>query len=136
MNYVNFQVFGIPKRPGQGPSDFVVGHMNMNMVMFMHRLNGGPGCSSLNGLLIENGPFQLDDTPGLRAIKFLKNENSWNKVSGTVTYPMIYVALQFANVLYLETPVGTGFSYATKPVSLDDHEVSAIDLLQHDKHVN
>lgn len=55
-------------------------------------LNGGPGCSSLGvGAFSENGPFRPSG-------EFLvKNDCSWNKV---------------ANMLYLETPIGVGFSYS------------------------
>ena len=55
-------------------------------------LNGGPGASSLGGLLYENGPFSInDDGETLR-----RNPFSWN---------------QHANMLYLESPVGVGFSF-------------------------
>ncbi|XP_009778790.1 serine carboxypeptidase-like 45 [Nicotiana tabacum] len=56
-------------------------------------LNGGPGCSSLGvGAFSENGPFR----PNGQVL--VKNEYSWNKE---------------ANMLYLESPIGVGFSYST-----------------------
>ncbi|KAI4336522.1 hypothetical protein L6164_015038 [Bauhinia variegata] len=55
-------------------------------------LNGGPGCSSLGvGAFSENGPFR----PKGEAV--VRNEFSWNRE---------------ANMLYLEAPVGVGFSYS------------------------
>ncbi|KAL7156688.1 hypothetical protein ABFS83_02G025300 [Erythranthe nasuta] len=55
-------------------------------------LNGGPGCSSLLGAFLENGPFGVNpDGKTLYRRRF-----SWNRV---------------ANMLYVESPVGVGFSY-------------------------
>ncbi|KAH9395535.1 hypothetical protein TYRP_020559 [Tyrophagus putrescentiae] len=49
-------------------------------------LNGGPGCSSLFGALLESGPLRIIEL----------NPHSWNA---------------HANLLFIETPAGVGFSY-------------------------
>ncbi len=54
-------------------------------------VNGGPGCSSEDGALMEIGPYRLTSDSTLR-----ENEGSWN---------------EFANLLFVDNPVGTGFSY-------------------------
>uniref|UniRef100_A0A0R0GXD8 Carboxypeptidase n=1 Tax=Glycine max TaxID=3847 RepID=A0A0R0GXD8_SOYBN len=64
-------------------------------------LNGGPGCSSVGyGATQEIGPF-LVDTDG-QGLKF--NNFSWNKE---------------ANMLFLESPVGVGFSYSNTSSDYD-----------------
>jgi carboxypeptidase D len=55
-------------------------------------LNGGPGCSSMDGLFLEIGPFRLDSTASMVRI----NRHSWHNV---------------ANLLVIDQPVGTGLSY-------------------------
>ena len=54
-------------------------------------LNGGPGCSSEDGALMEIGPYRLKDDSHLTY-----NPGSWD---------------EFANLLFVDNPVGTGFSY-------------------------
>lgn len=57
-------------------------------------LNGGPGCSSVgNGALSELGPFTTNNY----ATALILNKYSWTKA---------------ANIIFLESPYGTGFSYS------------------------
>ena len=58
-------------------------------------LNGGPGCSSMIGLFQENGPCTFNNAPGSAPVL---NPHSWNN---------------FANMLYVDQPIGTGFSFGT-----------------------
>ncbi|XP_059063481.1 serine carboxypeptidase-like 45 [Cryptomeria japonica] len=71
---------------------FVEAEKNPSSKPLVLWLNGGPGCSSLGvGAFSENGPFQPSKTI------LVQNDYSWNKE---------------ANVLYLESPAGVGFSYS------------------------
>jgi carboxypeptidase D len=61
-------------------------------------LNGGPACSSMDGLFIENGPFRLTvDGNGNFAVT--TDPFSWHKTP--------------AYTLYIDQPVGTGLSFTT-----------------------
>ncbi|KAK9672034.1 hypothetical protein RND81_12G071500 [Saponaria officinalis] len=64
-------------------------------------LTGGPGCSAFSGLVIEIGPLNLNDSASSwesEIPSFKLNPFSWTKV---------------ASVVFLDAPVGTGFSYST-----------------------
>jgi carboxypeptidase D len=57
-------------------------------------LNGGPGCSSMNGVFLENGPFTIQDE------KIQPSKYSWHRLP--------------AYTLYIDQPIGTGLSYKTE----------------------
>ncbi|WOG87999.1 hypothetical protein DCAR_0207232 [Daucus carota subsp. sativus] len=69
-------------------------------------LTGGPGCSSELALFYENGPFTIANN-----LSLVWNEYGWDKVS---------------NLLYVDQPVGTGFSYTSdkRDIRHDENGVS------------
>ncbi|XAR52941.1 hypothetical protein NMG60_11021281 [Bertholletia excelsa] len=61
-------------------------------------LTGGPGCSAFSGLVYQIGPVNFDTQHfDGKLPKLILNPYSWTKV---------------ANIIFLDAPVGTGFSYA------------------------
>jgi len=74
-------------------------------------LTGGPGCSSELALLYENGPYALT-----KELKLMRREYGWDVA---------------ANVIFVDSPVGTGFSYSTsRKDAARDEVVVANDLLE------
>ncbi|KAK6272436.1 PREDICTED: serine carboxypeptidase II-3 [Theobroma cacao] len=63
-------------------------------------LNGGPGCSSLTGAMTELGPFRVNSD----GKTLFRNIYAWNNV---------------ANVIFLESPAGVGFSYSNTSSDYD-----------------
>ncbi|KAL2192030.1 alpha/beta-hydrolase [Thermothelomyces heterothallicus CBS 203.75] len=106
----DYFVHSLPGAPEQPVMKMHAGHVEINPehngnIFFWHFqnlhiankqrtviwLNGGPGCSSEDGALMEIGPYRLKDDKTL-----VYNDGAWN---------------EFANVLFVDNPVGTGFSY-------------------------
>jgi len=77
--------------------------------------NGGPGCSSMMGLLAEHGPYMMANNE----TTFKKNPYAWNKE---------------ASVLYVEQPAGVGFSYCSRANGAEDchhnDDTSSVDNIQ------
>lgn len=68
-------------------------------------LQGGPGASSLYGLFNENGPFSVKRKHGLKL-----REYPWTKSH---------------SVIYIDNPVGTGFSFTNGGYSKNEDEVGS-----------
>ncbi|KAH9938091.1 alpha/beta-hydrolase [Fomitopsis serialis] len=68
----------------------------------MFWFNGGPGCSSFDGLMMEVGPWRLDGKGGLNVI-----EGGWE---------------EYTTMVYVDQPAGAGFSYTSSDHYL--HELS------------
>lgn len=87
--------------------------------------NGGPGCSSMLGWAQEHGPYVLEDG----ASEFKKNEFAWNRE---------------ANVFYLESPAGVGFSVCGDRTeckfnddnSADDNLIAILEMLEKFPEIN
>ncbi|KAL9811187.1 Serine carboxypeptidase-like 47 [Arabidopsis thaliana] len=65
-------------------------------------LTGGPGCSSSVAMFYENGPFKIS-----KDLSLYWNDFGWDKVS---------------NIIYVDQPVGTGFSYTSDESDIRNDE--------------
>jgi len=74
---------------------------------FVLWMTGGPGCSSELALFFENGPYTVNPDLSLS-----NNPYSWNT---------------FANLLYVDQPVGTGYSYANEDYVQNETQM-AVDM--------
>ncbi|CAF4194354.1 unnamed protein product, partial [Adineta steineri] len=68
-------------------------------------LNGGPGQSSLIGAWTEIGPFRFLDKNTI-----VTNNGSWHL---------------YANLLFIDQPIGTGFSYVDRGMFIEELDVMA-----------
>ncbi|KAL7207968.1 hypothetical protein ACSBR1_029842 [Camellia fascicularis] len=76
-------------------------------------LTGGPGCSAFSGFVYEIGPlnFEANQKEGSLPTLVL-NPNSWTKV---------------ANVIFIDLPVGTGFSYGMTSLASQSSDLQSCD---------
>ncbi|MCD9647001.1 hypothetical protein HAX54_037279 [Datura stramonium] len=76
-------------------------------------LQGGPGCSSMLGNFYELGPWRVSSSHGqnVEHLSLERNPGSWNRIFG---------------LLFLDNPIGTGFSVASSPeeIPTNQHDVA------------
>jgi vitellogenic carboxypeptidase-like protein len=72
-------------------------------------LQGGPGASSLFGLFVENGPYRVDEKLNVNL-----NNYSWT---------------QNFSMLYIDNPVGSGFSFTQSSQGFAQNEQNVADDL-------
>jgi carboxypeptidase C (cathepsin A) len=74
-------------------------------------LNGGPACSSMDGLFVENGPIRLKLNAQTGNYEVVPDPHSWHMAP--------------AYTLYIDQPVGTGLSFTTSGMyPRNDREVN------------
>ena len=76
-------------------------------------LNGGPGASSQLGNLYENGPYQVIRDSSTGKLILQEREYHW---------------VQLFNVLYIDQPIGTGYSYGPETAHINTLEQGAQDF--------
>ncbi|XP_004289769.1 PREDICTED: serine carboxypeptidase-like 18 [Fragaria vesca subsp. vesca] len=111
---VHWPVKSLPGYSGDLPFNFETGYISVDDIEFFYYfvesegnpaadpvllyLNGGPGCSGLNGFFYQIGPLKFnisDYTGGLPTLMY--EPETWTKT---------------ASIIFLDAPVGAGFSYA------------------------
>ncbi|KAM3237498.1 serine carboxypeptidase-like 17 isoform X1 [Capsicum annuum] len=76
-------------------------------------ITGGPGCSALSGLIYEIGPITFEPVEYNGSFPtMILNPYSWTKA---------------ASIIFLDFPVGTGFSYAATPAAQQSSDLKSSD---------
>lgn len=122
-NAADYYIHNLPGAPPEPRLDMYSGHIEVdtehhgNLFFWLVKnrhianrqrtvlwFNGGPGCSSMDGALMEVGPYRVQKDG-----KLALQDGSWD---------------EFANVVFIDQPVGTGFSYAD--TDSYPHEMDAV----------
>ncbi|KAH7912950.1 Alpha/Beta hydrolase protein [Hygrophoropsis aurantiaca] len=101
LNIYAGHILSDPNAASAGSTD-ILAHLFFVMVKarktadkerLMFWFNGGPGCSSFDGLMMEIGPWRVDGEGGLKTV-----QGGWE---------------EYTTMVYLDQPAGTGLSYTS-----------------------
>ncbi|KAH7926806.1 alpha beta-hydrolase [Leucogyrophana mollusca] len=101
LNIYAGHILSDPNAASAGSTD-VLAHLFFVMVKarrtadkerLMFWFNGGPGCSSFDGLMMEIGPWRVDGQGGLKTV-----QGGWE---------------EYTTMVYVDQPAGTGLSYTS-----------------------
>jgi carboxypeptidase C (cathepsin A) len=80
-------------------------------------LNGGPGSSSVFGNFLENGPLWIKSSNSTGSVVYDVNNNPQGSWANNST------------MIYVDQPIGTGFSYADPPEYLTNMDGAAAEFV-------
>ncbi|KAM3379291.1 serine carboxypeptidase-like 17 [Capsicum galapagoense] len=89
---------------------FIKSESNPESDPLMLWVTGGPGCSALSGLIYE-----------------IANGIQWEFTYNDSESLFMDIRTKTASIIFLDFPVGTGFSYATTPTALQSSDLQASD---------
>ncbi|KAH0990978.1 hypothetical protein GBA52_002461 [Prunus armeniaca] len=108
----------LPVKPTTGSAIFYTFYEAQNLTIspdlsqtpLLIWLQGGPGCSSMIGNFFELGPWRVNfNKHPSEPLALEPNSGSWNRIFGLV---------------FLDNPIGTGFSIAAKPEEIPRDQLS------------
>ncbi|CAL8995115.1 unnamed protein product [Prunus brigantina] len=108
----------LPVKPTTGSAIFYTFYEAQNLTISPYLsqtplliwLQGGPGCSSMIGNFFELGPWRVNfNKHPSEPLALEPNSGSWNRIFGLV---------------FLDNPIGTGFSIAAKPEEIPRDQLS------------
>ncbi|KAJ7167745.1 Alpha/Beta hydrolase protein [Mycena filopes] len=111
----------LPSDPNASKYDATTVSAHLYFVMIKNRrvadkkrimfwFNGGPGCSSFDGLMMEVGPWRMDGKGGFKTA-----EGGWE---------------EYTTMVYIDQPAGTGFSYTSTDKYVHTLEEAASQLIE------
>jgi len=100
--YANYFFYWLHPRP----AELAIGKANADTSPLIMYLNGGPGSSSMNALWTGNGPLRVTETDsGVEGQDF------------AITYETAISWAAAGDLLWVDQPVGTGWSYGEHTVT-------------------